>query len=221
MTRMRYIALPLLLLASPIVAVENWPQFRGPNGDGQSSGSRLPISWNETENILWKTPIHGRGWSSPVIWGSQLWVTTATEDGKQMFAVCVDRDTGKILHDVLVFENDEPRYRDPTNSYASPTPVIEPGLLYVHFGSYGTVCLDTNTTEILWQRRDLHCHHWRGPMSLAETPSLSTGKDLRRLLGARLSCRENYTPNALATALLGLSQRSSPRLRFSYSPLLT
>src|SRR5688572_27369134 len=68
-------------------AQDNWPQFRGPQGNGISEATGLPTTWSETQNIKWKTPIHGKGWSSPVIWGDQIWITTATEDGKENFAV--------------------------------------------------------------------------------------------------------------------------------------
>ena len=88
-------------------AADHWPQFRGPTGDGHADADGLPITWSEKENIVWKTPIHDRGWSSPVIWGKQVWMTTATADGHEMFAVCVALDSGEILHDVNVFTNEE------------------------------------------------------------------------------------------------------------------
>jgi outer membrane protein assembly factor BamB len=153
------------LLASTAAAGDTWPAFRGPAGDGSSDATGLPLSFGETENVKWKTPIHGLGWSSPVVWGDQIWLTTATDDGKEMFAVCVSLATGKIVHDVKLFQNDEPAFRHATNSYASPTPVIEEGRVYVHFGTYGTACLDTETAQVLWQRRDLNCDHFRGPGS--------------------------------------------------------
>ncbi len=159
--------------SEPVRAVENWPEFRGPHGDGSADNSDPPLHWSETENIRWKTPIHGKGWSSPVIWGDQIWMTTATEDGKQQFAVCVDRQSGKIVHDLLVFENESPQFCHPTNSYASPTPAIEAGRIYVHFGSYGTACFDTTTGQRIWERRDLHCDHYRGP---GASPILWDGK---------------------------------------------
>ncbi|MCL5097112.1 MAG: hypothetical protein M1608_06215, partial [Candidatus Omnitrophica bacterium] len=140
----------------------NWPQFRGPEGNGHAHAERLPLTWTETQNVVWKTPIHDLGWSSPVVWGNQVWVTTATEDGKQMFAVRVDRDTGKVVHDVKVFDTENPLHVASVNSYASPTPVIEAGRLYVHFGTYGTACLDTANGRILWTRRDLNCDHHEG-----------------------------------------------------------
>ena len=80
-----------LSLAAAAAAGDNWPQFRGPHGDGHSDATGLPLTWSETENVVWKTPIHDRGWSSPVVWGDQVWMTTATADGHEMFAVCVDR----------------------------------------------------------------------------------------------------------------------------------
>ncbi|MFV1967521.1 MAG: PQQ-binding-like beta-propeller repeat protein [Pirellulaceae bacterium] len=144
-------------------SAENWPQFRGPDGNGHSSARDLPRTWNTTRNVAWKTHIHGRGWSSPVIWGSQVWVTTAAEDGERLFAVCIDRDTGEIIHDIPVFEVDEPEQIAAVNSYASPTSVVEDGRVYVHYGTYGTACLDTKTGRIIWTRRDLNCDHHEGP----------------------------------------------------------
>lgn len=92
-------------------------------------------------------------------------MTTATEDGRRLFAVGVDRDTGRIVHDVKVFDVQTLLHVAPVNSYASPTPVVEAGRVYVHFGTYGTACLDTKTGEVLWTRRDLTCDHHEGPGS--------------------------------------------------------
>ena len=141
----------------------NWPQFRGPAGNGHCDATGLPLTWSETRNVTWKTPIHNRGWSSPVIWGNQIWMTTADKKGKKLFAVCVDRTTGKIVHDVKVFDVARPQRITPMNSYASPTPVIEAGRVYVHYGTYGTACLDTKTGRVLWARRDMKCDHHMGP----------------------------------------------------------
>src|SRR3712207_4799849 len=89
----------------PTLADENWPQFRGPTGQGLTDSTNLPTTWNEKQNVKWKTPIHGRSWSSPVIWGNQIWFTTATEDGRELFVMCVDKETGKIVHDKRLFED--------------------------------------------------------------------------------------------------------------------
>ncbi len=162
------IFLPLfvtLTLSSACRAGENWPQFRGPHGDGRSDSMGLPLTWGEKENVVWKTPIHDKGWSSPVVWGGQVWMTTARADGTKMYAVCVDRATGKVTHDVNVFDVEKPAFCIEFNSYASPTPCVEEGRVYVHFGTYGTACLDARTGKTLWERRDLPCDHHRGPGS--------------------------------------------------------
>ncbi len=144
----------------------NWPDYRGPSQDGHSQEKGLPLKWSESKNVVWKTPIHGRAWSSPVVWGNQVWLTTATKDGKSLSAICVDRKNGKILLDRVLFKVEKPRPLGNTvNTYGSPSPVIEEGRVYIHFGSYGTACLDTKTFKEIWQRRDLPCNHFRGPAS--------------------------------------------------------
>lgn len=154
-----------LALAGAALAGDNWPQFRGPNGEGKSDAKGLPLTWGEKENVVWKTPIHDKGWASPVVWGDQVWMTTAKADGTELFAVCVDRATGKVVHDLKVFTVEKPEFCIEFNSYASPTPAVEEGRAYVHFGTYGTACLDTKTGKKLWERRDLKCNHHRGPGS--------------------------------------------------------
>jgi outer membrane protein assembly factor BamB len=141
---------------------DHWPQFRGPRGDGTSTSTGLPVEWSEEKNLKWKTAVHGRAWSSPVIWGNQVWLTTATEDGKELFAVCVDRQTGKIVRDLKLFDVERPQFAHKFNTYGSPTPVIEEGRVYVSFGSPGIACLDTPTGKVLWERRDFECNHYRG-----------------------------------------------------------
>ena len=143
-------------------AADNWPQFRGPNGDGQADAPNLPTRFSDDAGAKWKTAIHGRGWSSPVVWGSQVWLTTATEDGTELSVVCLDKETGKILHDKVLFRVSTPQFCHKFNSYASPTPVIEEGRVYVTFGSPGTACIDTKTGEKVWERTDFVCNHYRG-----------------------------------------------------------
>jgi outer membrane protein assembly factor BamB len=154
--------LSLCLTIAPLFAGEHWPQFRGPNGDGLSDAKGLPLNWSETSHVKWKTPITGKAWSSPVIWGDQIWLTTAPEEGTRLSAICVNRDTGKIEHNLKLFDVVLPQYVHPFNSYASPTPVLEEGRVYVTFGSPGTACIDTKTGKVLWQRRDFVCNHFRG-----------------------------------------------------------
>ena len=149
-------------LSHSLEAQEHWPQFRGPNGDGHIQTTNLPLNWNEEENVVWKTRIHDKGWSSPVIWGNQIWLTTATLDGHKMFAICIDKKTGDILHDIPIFEIEKPQKISSENSYATPTSVIDQDRVYLHYGTYGTACLDTKSGKILWTRRDLKCDHETG-----------------------------------------------------------
>lgn len=142
-----------------------WPQFRGPDGMGVAAHAKLPLTWGEGKNVRWKTPIHGRAWSSPVILDNQIWLTTATRDGRDLFAMAVDRDSGRIVYDLKLFHINQPQYADPFNTYASPTPVIEPGRVYVNFGSAGTAAIGTTTGKVIWERRDIECNHFRGPGS--------------------------------------------------------
>ena len=164
-SRQLFTVIYFLLFVNSLIGQENWPEFRGPTGDGVALGITLPTDLGDQTNVSWETPIHGRGWSSPVIWGEQIWLTSATEDGKKMFGICVDLKTGKVIHDKLIYQNENPRFRHATNSYASCTPAVEAGRVYLHFGSYGTVCLDTNTGDTIWNREDFECDHFRGPGS--------------------------------------------------------
>ncbi len=150
----------------------DWPEFRGPYGDGHvpDSGTAkelgLPLQWSESENIKWKTAIHDRGWSTPVAIGGQVWLTTATADGHDFFALCLDAESGRIRWNTNLFHCEAPEpLGNNVNAYATPSPTIEPGRVYIHFGSYGTACLDTASFRTLWTRTDLPCRHYRGPAS--------------------------------------------------------
>ncbi|HAB10854.1 MAG TPA: quinonprotein alcohol dehydrogenase, partial [Planctomycetaceae bacterium] len=136
------LVMPLLLVAVATAEERktqaHWNQFRGPDGDGRSLATDLPVEFSETKNVRWKTAIHGKGYSSPVVWGNRVWLTTAREDGRELFALCVDLQSGKIVHDIKVFDVAKPQSAySYLNSHATPTPVIESGRIYVHFGSYG------------------------------------------------------------------------------------
>lgn len=155
-----------LFLSTPTFAAPqsdtNWADFRGPRGDGHAIGAEPPLKWSETEGVLWKTPVAGLGWSSPVVWENQVWLTTATEDGKKRFALAFDLESGQLLHEVLVFDVANPETINETNSFASPSPVIEAGRVYVHFGTVGTACIDTATKQVVWKREDMPVDHKEG-----------------------------------------------------------
>jgi outer membrane protein assembly factor BamB len=134
------------------LAAEDWPEFRGPTGQGHSTEKGLPLTWSEKENIRWKTALPGLGWSSPAILGDRIWLTTAADGGRSLRAVAVDRESGKILADVEVFRLERPGTIHEKNSHASPTPILERDRVYVHYGPQGTACLNAKG-EVVWRTR--------------------------------------------------------------------
>jgi len=141
---MRHLAL-LALLA------QDWPQFRGPDGQGHSDVKSLPLAWSDTSpNIKWRTSIEGLGWSSPVIGGGKIWLTSAA-GGTSLRAVCLDAETGKQLHSVELFKLPSPPGIHKKNSHASPTPILDGDRVFVHFGPYGTACL-SGEGKVVWKQ---------------------------------------------------------------------
>lgn len=181
------LAMTVITDAQAAAAADEWPQFRGPDSNGHARRAEIPLKWSETENVSWKVAIPGTGHSSPVISDDQIWLTTAVEaklseeEKKQRLAaiknsrgleiagsislraICVSRQTGKILHNIEVIRVDEPEPIHSLNSYASPTPVLENGRLYCHFGTYGTFAVDTRSAEIVWSNMEHHVDHQNGP----------------------------------------------------------
>lgn len=155
-------AILAILALTPSAPAGHWPQFRGPEGDGVARNATPPIHWGDTTNVAWRTPIPGRGWASPVVWDRDIWLATATEDGRELSVVRVDAVTGRNLGQQKLFDVAAPQFCHKFNSYASPTPVVEKDRLYVTYGSPGTACLDTRTGRVLWERRDFECNHYRG-----------------------------------------------------------
>jgi outer membrane protein assembly factor BamB len=153
--------LALILIAVSSARAEDWPGFRGPTGQGISTETDLPTHWSATENLAWKTPIPGRGWSSPTVWGKRVFVTSTTQDGTSCHVICVDRDTGNLLWDVEVFKQ-TPTRKEGKNSYATPTPVTDGQRLYAFFSGGGAVALDldgriawTNTSNSYYSQHGL------------------------------------------------------------------
>ena len=139
------IQIPTLLLALL------WPEFRGPTGQGISTATNLPTAWSNTENVIWKQALPGRGWSSPVLNGDTIFLTTAVEANNSLSlrALSLDARTGTTGWNTEIF-TPTPSSTHNKNSHASPTPLIERDRLYVHFGPYGTACLDLSG-KILWR----------------------------------------------------------------------
>ena len=146
--------------AGTIAASDDWPQFRGPTGQGIAVGdaAAIPLTWSETENVRWKTPVAGLAWSSPAIVASRIYLTTAvpSEDGESqsLRALCLDAETGDEVWNIPLFEHTGEVEIHGKNSHASPTPIIEDGRIYVHFGPHGTACLTTDG-DVVWKCEEL------------------------------------------------------------------
>jgi outer membrane protein assembly factor BamB len=176
-------------VSASAIADDEWPQFRGPNGQGVTSLTGLPLTWSETDNVVWKATIPGEGHSSPVISGDQIWLTTAIAEPLSeaemqqrlaavknsqglslagtlsLQALCLSRDTGRILHQVTLFTIETPEPKHALNSYASPTPVICRDRVFFHFGTYGTAAVNRETGAMLWKNDRLKLDHQNGPGS--------------------------------------------------------
>ena len=137
----------LVFLMSSLQA-EDWPQFRGPGGEGHSAEKNLPLQWSETSNIAWKTAIPGRGWSSPSVSNGAIWLTAEVDTGLHLYSL--ESKSGKILKDITVFSPRSLGTQHAKNTHASPTPILEDGRVYVHFGSHGTAAVNTDG-QILWK----------------------------------------------------------------------
>ena len=158
-----FLSLFLLALTAQDDASLTWPDYRGADRDGHSaSSSNLPLRWGEDQHVTWKTELPGRGWSTPAVEGGRVWCTTADPKGHHLSVLCVDLGTGEVLLERELFEVKKPQERNALNSYASPSPVIDAGRVYVWFGNDGLVCLDTSSFEELWRRTDINCEHLMG-----------------------------------------------------------
>lgn len=155
----------LTLFISCSANKNDWTHFRGTNMDGHAQVESAPIEWSATENVVWKMPVKGLGWSSPVVFNNQIWLTSAAKDGTEFYTFCFDLETGELLDEKTIFTAEYPQRIHGTNSYATPTPCIEDGFVYVHYGTFGTACINTENFEIIWKRDDMPCDHMQGPAS--------------------------------------------------------
>ena len=170
-------------------AADRWPEWRGETGQGISLAKNLPVHWSEARGVVWKANVPGRGWSTPVIENGQIWLTAATDEpaseedvelrrktttnsqplifskSVSLRAVCVDLDSGTLLRDIEVLSEEDPDFIHRENTYATPTPILENGRLYCHYGPSGIACLDTDSGEVLWTNRTLRVKHENGPGS--------------------------------------------------------
>jgi outer membrane protein assembly factor BamB len=212
-----------LFLALPLCAAAargDWNQFRGPTAQGHAAGGKLPTEWGPDKNVAWKKKVAGKGWSSPVVAAGRVYLTTAVEgDPLSLRALCLDAKTGGTVWDREVFKvppKDAPKIHS-KNSNASPTPVVDGGMLYVHFGHFGTACLKAADGSRVW-----------GNQSLAYKPVHGNGGSLV-LAGGKLFFSIDGTDKQAVVALdaktgkvaWNVPRNANPKKAFSFStPLL-
>src|SRR3954467_259419 len=133
---------------------EDWPQFRGPDGQGHSSEQGLPVEWSEQKNVAWKVPVPGRGWSSPVVSAGNVWLTTAVTMGKEtsLGLMGFEVASGRTTLDAEIFRFRGVELLNAKNSHASPTPIVDGDRVYVHFGAAGTAAV-SSTGTIVWKTK--------------------------------------------------------------------
>ncbi len=166
---MKWMLVTLVLVLMPAINLraENWPEFRGPMRQGISSETGLPTQWSTTENVAWKTPIPGQGWSSPIVWEDRVFLTSTTENGVICHVICLDRRGGKILWDKEVFTQ-RPTRKEGKNSYATPTPITDGQRVYAFFSSGSAVAVDFEG-NIVWTNRD---HKFYSQHGMSASPLL-------------------------------------------------
>jgi outer membrane protein assembly factor BamB len=182
-------ALGLSILHLPAFArSDEWPQFRGPDSTGVVTGLQLPAEWSALKNVRWKVAVPGYGWSSPIVWGDRVFVTTAVSDQQKrpgggggggepppdvVFrweVHCLDRDTGKTLWRQIAAERKPTVGNHPSNTYASETPVTDGERVYAYFGMVGLYCYDLSG-HLIWSR-DLGAYRMFANWGTASSPVL-------------------------------------------------
>ncbi len=152
------------LFSSALAAPEFWSEFRGPTGQGHSAAAGVPEKWSADKNVAWKRSIAGHGWSTPILIGSRLFLTTAVpkdpgagSTDRSLRALSLDAQSGETIWDIEVFLQGAANAAKihQKNTHASPTPLYEDGKLYVHFGHDGTACLDARDGRVLWKQTSL------------------------------------------------------------------
>jgi hypothetical protein len=150
----------ILFAALAAARAEHWPQFRGPSGQGVSNEKQVPVHWSPEKGIAWKTPIPGLGYSSPIVWGDRLYLTTATDNNRSCRFLALDARTGKILWNTAVFQQNASHNRK-QNSFATSTPATDGKRIYAVFadGSFAAVDMDG---KLAWTNREVQYYSEHG-----------------------------------------------------------
>jgi outer membrane protein assembly factor BamB len=152
-TRVLLLLAVVAAAASPPAQRTDWPDFRGPTGQGHAEGSGLPLEWSESRNLAWKTTVPGAGWSTPIVANGRVWITTAVNDrDTSLRVIALDAASGREVVNTEVFKVRTGSAVNPKNNRASPSAVVEDDRVYVHFGAEGTAAL-TTSGEVVWKAR--------------------------------------------------------------------
>jgi outer membrane protein assembly factor BamB len=164
----RFTIAAVLHVAATALQADNWPQFRGPNGQGISAETNLPLTWSATENVAWRTPIPGSSWSSPVVWGNRVFLTTATDHGVSCRVLCLDSASGRVLWNTEAIQQTTAGRKEGRNTYATPTPATDGTLVYTVFfdGSFAALNF---AGDVVWTNRNYPFYSQHG---LATSPVL-------------------------------------------------
>jgi outer membrane protein assembly factor BamB len=165
----------LVITLASLMFIGDWPQFRGPNSDGHVTGPETPLQWSDSENVAWKVPVAGLGWSSPSVVGGRVFLTTAVQEGDQLSlrALALDAKTGQTIWDREVRRVESVPSIHTKNSHASPTPIIHDGSVFVHFGALGMARLAAQDGSIEWLNNELQYNPLHGS---GGSPVLMNGK---------------------------------------------
>jgi outer membrane protein assembly factor BamB len=143
----------LVFLLASVASAQDWPEFRGPGGQGHAPEQNVPLEWSESRNVFWKVPVPGSGWSTPVVAGGRVWLTSAIEQrGVSLRALAFDVQTGQLVVNAEVFRMGSGGAINPKNTHASPSAIIEGDRVFVHFGAEGTAAL-TTAGEVVWKAK--------------------------------------------------------------------
>ncbi|MEE8397747.1 MAG: PQQ-binding-like beta-propeller repeat protein [Desulfobacterales bacterium] len=191
-------ALPVVeMIDVPEGSAEYWTRWRGPSGQGWVSGNGYPDTWSDTENVLWRQEIPGRGNSSPIVWDDRIFLTTAYDGGKRRSILCFRRSDGKRLWETFAPET-KPEKAHPKNGHASSTPTTDGKHVYAYFGNHGLLAVDFDGKTV-WHRSlgSFNAYHGTAGSPLLYRDRLILVQDQRRAKGSFILAVDKQTGREL------------------------